>query len=183
VTSYHVGDAWHARLRGYKDAPVREERRACLAAIVRAVERWFACGAVDLRTRCPAWELVVAVPSSHRSDGSPVGQIVEGVGALAARHRRVLTRGSGHLGHLRADPLGFAVGPDVRPRSLRGRRVLVVDDTFTTGSHAQSAVVALRGAGAVVAGVLVVGRALGPLAVVSGGRSAGPIGALTRANG
>ncbi len=167
VTSYRVGDTWHGRLRGYKDAPVREVRSACLAEITRAVETWFASGAAPLRSRCGAWELVVPVPSSRRSGGAPVGRIVEAVDAFAARHRRVLTRGSGRLGHLRADPRGFAVAQDVPPRSLRGRRVLVVDDTFTTGSHAQSAVATLREAGAAVAGVLVVGRALGPCA---GGR-------------
>jgi phosphoribosylpyrophosphate synthetase len=43
-------------------------------------------------------------------------------------------------------------------RSLEGQHVLVLDDTWTTGSRTQSAALALRAAGAGHVSVLVVGR-------------------------
>ena len=43
-----------------------------------------------------------------------------------------------------------------------GRRVLVVDDTFSTGARAQSAAATLRRAGYEPAGVAVVGRTVEP---------------------
>ena len=54
--------------------------------------------------------------------------------------------------------------PAVDRESLRDRRVLVFDDSITTGARAQSAGAALRMAGADVIGVVAVGR------VVGGGR-------------
>jgi phosphoribosylpyrophosphate synthetase len=47
-------------------------------------------------------------------------------------------------------------------RSLRDRSVLVVDDTWTTGAHAQSASAALKAAGARYVGIVAIGRWLNP---------------------
>lgn len=47
-------------------------------------------------------------------------------------------------------------------RSLDGQHILVLDDTWTTGSRAQSAALALRAVGAGHVSVLVVGRWLSP---------------------
>ncbi len=49
------------------------------------------------------------------------------------------------------------------PRKLPHARVLLLDDTWTTGSRAQSATAALKLAGAARVVVVVVGRHLGPL--------------------
>ena len=40
--------------------------------------------------------------------------------------------------------------------------MLVIDDTWTTGAHAQSASAALKAAGASAVGVVVIGRGLNP---------------------
>jgi hypothetical protein len=53
----------------------------------------------------------------------------------------------------------FSLDPDVR---LDGRHVLILDDTWTTGSNAQSAALAVRRAGAAAVSVMVVGRWLSP---------------------
>jgi phosphoribosylpyrophosphate synthetase len=45
---------------------------------------------------------------------------------------------------------------------VRGRRVLVVDDTWVTGARARSAAAALALAGAQVVAALVIGRAVDP---------------------
>jgi adenine/guanine phosphoribosyltransferase-like PRPP-binding protein len=48
------------------------------------------------------------------------------------------------------------------PTDLTGQHILIVDDTWTSGSRAQSAALAVRRAGAHRVGVLVVGRWLDP---------------------
>ena len=66
-------------------------------------------------------------------------------------------RGTGTMAHNHASDTGFVVLPDVR-----GARVLVVDDTFTTGARAQSAASALQLAGARVIAVVPIGRVIDP---------------------
>jgi hypothetical protein len=164
VTPYRVGDGMHRLLRGYKDAPSVGARSASVARLATVLNRWLGehRGTLLARTRGP-WDLAVGVPSSHRRVGTPVDALLEAVPALAPTHRPLLVRGSASTDHLVAARSGFAVsrvgdgGPETR-----GLRVLVVDDSFTTGARAQSAVVALRMAGIRVAGVLVVGRAVTP---------------------
>jgi hypothetical protein len=56
-------------------------------------------------------------------------------------------------------PNQFTLNPET---SLAGQHVLVLDDTWTTGANAQSAVLAARRAGAAAVSVMVVGRWLRP---------------------
>jgi hypothetical protein len=53
---------------------------------------------------------------------------------------------------------GFATDRFAVSASPAGRTVLIIDDTWTTGSHAQSAAAALKSAGARGVGVLAMGR-------------------------
>lgn len=57
------------------------------------------------------------------------------------------------------DPAHFRVD---RPASVRGKHVLVLDDTWVTGAHAQSLAIALRRAGAARITVLPICRLLSP---------------------
>ena len=107
------------------------------------------------------WDVVVTVPSSGRPGVAPVDALVALVPDLAAHHRPLLARGPQPTDHLLAARKGFAVVPSVDREWLRGRRILVFDDSITTGARAQSAVAALRLAGARVVGVMVVGRVRG----------------------
>jgi hypothetical protein len=66
------------------------------------------------------------------------------------------------------DPARFAASP------LRGARVLLLDDTWTTGSTAQSAALALRRAGAGSVVIVVLGRHLGTARDIA--RAAMPFG-------
>jgi adenine/guanine phosphoribosyltransferase-like PRPP-binding protein len=61
------------------------------------------------------------------------------------------------MGHNVACDTGFVAAPDVR-----GARILLVDDTFTTGARAQSAASALQLAGARVIAVMPIGRVIDP---------------------
>lgn len=163
MTSYRVGDGRHRLLRGYKDASVADARRACLRQLSSLVESWLSANADRVRERfgC-SWSVVTTVPSSRRPAGSPADALVARVPELARLHRPLLVRGSEAVDHLIAARHGFEVAPEVGAGKLAGERILVFDDSITTGSRAQSAVAALRRGGAPVAGVLAVGRALAP---------------------
>ncbi|HEX3461674.1 MAG TPA: hypothetical protein VHT49_12275 [Acidimicrobiales bacterium] len=163
VTPYRVGDEMHRLLRGYKDASEAEARSARTARLAGLLCQWLGDhqGRLSGRTGGP-WDMVVGVPSSHRP-GAPVDALVQGVPALARKHRPLLVGGTEPTDHLVASRRGFAVAADRESRDrTRGDRALVVDDSFTTGARAQSAVAALRMAGIRVAGVLVVGRVVAP---------------------
>jgi len=162
VTDYRIGDPMHRRLRGYKDAPVPEARRMFSTALARLVEPWLVVNHDRLRRRFGSgWDVVVTVPSTHRPTGARVDAVVGLVPELSLCHRTLLERGPEVTGHLLAARKGFAVIGTVDRAWLRRRKVLVFDDTITTGARAQSAVAALRIAGARVVGVVAVGRTLG----------------------
>ncbi len=161
VTTYEVGDSVHRQLRRYKDAPVAEARDRATGELARLVEGWLAVHADSLRGVFGSdWDLVTTVPSSHRPSGAPADAVVTRVPDLARSHLPLLRRGPVATDHLQASRHGFELAAGVEPASLRGRRVLVVDDSVTTGARAQSASAALRRSGVRVAGILVVGRAV-----------------------
>ncbi len=158
---YRTGDQVHGILRGYKDAPLAEARAA---AVVEA--RVLLAGVADrLEQGGPGrrrirFDAVVTVPSTRRRGRPPVDRLIEGVPAL--RHRLVgaLVRGPAPLDHLVASADGFAV--TAAGTALRGRRVLLVDDSYTTGARAQSAAAALRAARVHPVAVAVAGRVVAP---------------------
>lgn len=92
---------------------------------------------------------IPATASHRRRRGYDQSQLLAaGVARqLAVPSRRLLRRGRGpaQLGKSRAQRL---VGPDLRPRGVPPRRVLVVDDVVTTGASFEAAARALRSAGA-----------------------------------
>jgi predicted amidophosphoribosyltransferase len=159
VADYRLGDPMHRRLRGYKDAPVAEVRHRHLAELAAILDHWLAANRSGMRRRFGApWELVATVPSSRRPAGAPADALVSRVTALAGCHAGLLVRGPEDTGHLKAARRGFVLSPTIDAGWLLDRRVLVVDDSIVTGARAQSAVAALRLAGARVVGVMAVGR-------------------------
>jgi predicted amidophosphoribosyltransferase len=159
VADYRLGDSMHRRLRGYKDAPVTELRHRHLTELVAILDEWLAANRAGMRRRFGApWDLVATVPSTHRPLGAPADALVSRVAALAGCRADLLVRGPEDTGHLKAARRGFVLSPAVDPGWLLDRRVLVVDDSIVTGARAQSAVAALRLAGARVVGVMAVGR-------------------------
>ena len=163
VTPYRVGDGMHRLLRGYKDAPMTEVRSICTSQLAGILRRWLSEHVDRLLARTGGpWDLVVGVPSSQRPV-APVDALVDAVPLLARHHVSLLVRGPEPTDHLVASRRGFEVTSNGGAGcGERGRRALVVDDSFTTGARAQSAVAALRIAGIRVAGVLVVGRVIAP---------------------
>jgi predicted amidophosphoribosyltransferase len=169
VADYRLGDPMHRRLRGYKDAPVGEVRLRHRTELAVLLDHWLAANRSGLHRRFgAAWEVVATVPSSHRPAGAPVDALVSRVTALAGYRPGVLVRGPEDTGHLQAARRGFVLSPAIDAGWLRDRRVLVVDDSIVTGARAQSAVAALRLAGARVVGVVAVGRMVPGVGLAAG---------------
>jgi adenine/guanine phosphoribosyltransferase-like PRPP-binding protein len=159
ISLYTIPGELHATLRRYKDArcPDRRERDALAVGdlLSRFLERHLGClsggaGGVDLITTVPS--------SAGRPSPHPLAGALELVPRLAAPLEETLVRGPVALGHARASDHGFEVR-----RSVEGAKVVLVDDTLTTGARAQSAASALTAWGAQVLAVVVVGRVVDPL--------------------
>jgi predicted amidophosphoribosyltransferase len=142
--SVHLG-LLHAHLRGYKDnldTAVRSRMALRLAALVSVF--------MANHQRCLGeWDYVTCVPSARRV--APAA-IVSHLRVFEHRYNQVLAAADRH-GERAVDPGRFAVSGTVRRD-----RVLLFDDTFTSGAGIFSAVAALREAGAEVVGPLVIGR-------------------------
>jgi phosphoribosylpyrophosphate synthetase len=104
--------------------------------------------------------MVATVPSTRavpRPGEHPLSRAVQRVEVLRPLYRSVLVRGPGPADHRLASDRAFVVTGDVR-----GHRILLVEDTFTSGARAQSAASALRLRGAAAVAVVPVGRVINP---------------------
>jgi hypothetical protein len=154
---------------GYKEAPDDEARRQ----FARRVGALFAVYLTGHRACIEAAlggpvDLVLPVPSSARPGRAPLDR-VEGldVAAVAAFGHparwlpSALGRGTGAIGHMHPNAQAFAVPPPHRD-AVRQARVVLLDDTYVSGSRAQSAAAALRLARARSVVIVPLGRVVRP---------------------
>jgi predicted amidophosphoribosyltransferase len=146
-------------LCAYKDPRLPSELRVVQA---QQVARLFAAFLRD-HGRCVAlagggaWDCIVTVPSSSPRRGEhPLVDVARRVAGDSGAALDALRRGPAPIGHLRASDSGFLAG------EVAGRRVLLLDDTWTSGARAQSAASALAHAGAVVVAVVPAARLVRP---------------------
>ncbi len=159
ISLYEVPDQYWNVLRHYKDHEsdtVRQTMSTILAAtIARFVANHWAC-IRQMTSGEPT--LVTTVPSTRGRAGThPLVSVVSRVGQLAPLYSDLLVKGPGVIARVRAVDDGF-----LALRRLDGHRVLLVEDTFTSGARTQSAVSRLWLAGAASVGVLVAGRVVDP---------------------
>jgi predicted amidophosphoribosyltransferase len=159
--SYSVaGEQLHHALASYKrlDGEVARRLTAILAAILwRFLAQHEPCVARAAGTE--RFDLVTTVPSGNRArdEHHPLRHIVgELVGPTRERHQPLLRRTHEELparvfNHYKFEP----TGPLTEQTA-----VLLIDDTWTTGTSAQSAAAALKAAGAGPVGAVVIGRHL-----------------------
>jgi hypothetical protein len=158
--SYAIAGTQSAALvRDYKNHPVRAVREADSLIVKQLVFL-----AISLHERCIAVAaglpvtLRLTIPSlTSRRGVHPFTNIARELDAVAEAAQLLPTRDALCDRTIRADK--FALAPDVK---LAGRHVMVLDDSWTTGSNAQSAALTLRRAGASAVSVMVIGRWLNP---------------------
>jgi predicted amidophosphoribosyltransferase len=158
--SYSVArEQLHHALASYKrlDGEVARTLGAILAAILwRFLAEHEQCIANAAGTA--HFDLVTTVPSSDRARARThalchiAGELV---GPIRNRHRRLLNRSDNDVPARTFSAAKFEV-----TTNLDGRSVLLIDDTWTTGSSAQSAAAALKLAGAGPIAAVVIGRHL-----------------------
>lgn len=152
-----AGGQLHHALAGYKRLRGEVARRLQVevaAVLWRFLADHEAC--VARGVGAATFEVVTTVPSSsrERDERHPLRRIVgELTRPTRGRYERLLTRSSVEVPERTFDPRKYAVA-----RRLSGESVLLIDDTWTTGSGAQSAAAALREAGAGPVAAVVVGR-------------------------
>ncbi len=160
ISLYETTDQLWTVLRGYKDGRTPQERTRFTLQVAATLGRFLAghqhCVAGPGE---PPWELLGTVPSTGGRLGThPLRDAIRLLPPpLGDREAELLAPGPVRVGHNRADDEGFRVRAEVRDR-----RVLLVDDTFTSGARVQSAASALRLAGADVVAAVVVGRVIKP---------------------
>jgi predicted amidophosphoribosyltransferase len=104
------------------------------------------------------WDNITIVPSSKGREGRhPFEETIRLFPFLGDQYRSLLSVGTEAIDHNRASDKGYVVAEDVE-----GLRVLLVDDTFTSGARAQSAASALGLAGANVVAMVPIGRVVKP---------------------
>lgn len=161
ISLYEVPDQYWNVLRYYKDDS-RPEVRSQLGTVVAATLARF----VTAHWNCIVKMMgggeptaVTTVPSSRgrRTGEHPLTRAVRRSARLNPLYAAILAQGPGTIGYRRAADDGF-----IAVRSLRAERVLLIEDTFTTGGRTQSAASALQLAGARSVGVVTAGRVIDP---------------------
>lgn len=160
--SEHLGQM-HTALRGYKEGPQQVQHYAMvrLAAILWLfLEQHERCIATAAGARGASFDVVTTVPSSttERDRRGNLRWIAgTGCGATADRYRRVLRPTD-------LVPTGRDFDHDryTRTQPVEDLDVLLMDDTWAAGGHAQSAAAALRAGRARTIGLVVIGRHVRP---------------------
>jgi predicted amidophosphoribosyltransferase len=154
------GQQLHYVLRQYKedrDSHVRRRFSIQLAALVARFLRSHTQHVIAASGN-RAWNALTVVPSSKaRAGRHPLVDVLDMVRVLQPIYLDALTPGPVATGHRTADDNGFTASA-----AARGRSLLLVDDTLTTGARLQSAASALQLGGADVVAALVIGRVITP---------------------
>jgi hypothetical protein len=138
-------------MRGYKARPQPVKEHATIVALMLVL-------ALSIHERCPGtlagkpvthWATVPSLPA--KPGEHPIHQMLSSI----TPGNEVRLTAADCCQHPRdVSPDHFSVATQLSPDS----HVLLVDDTWTSGGHAQSAVLALRAAGAARVSVLVIAR-------------------------
>lgn len=145
-------------LSAYKNSAqdeVKSELRLRLAALLW---RWLSNHEKCLARQAgvSSFKIVTTVPSTSSRSDEPLAKIVGGiVGITKDRYRSLLQSNRD-----KSSSRDFESDKYIAPAQLEGEAVLLIDDTWTSGGHAQSASFALKQAGAGSVGVVVIGRRL-----------------------
>ncbi|WNV91355.1 hypothetical protein [Umezawaea sp. Da 62-37] len=144
-------ELWH-----YKDSRLLAVRNRIRLGLTAVTERFVATHEPCLATAAGVenFDLVTTVPSTGGRVDHPLALMVgKTMSTTRSRYRPVLRTGQDA-----AEGRKFSLDRFSATGRVDGSRILLVDDTWTTGANAQSAAAALRTAGAKTVAVLVLGR-------------------------
>lgn len=158
ISLYRVGEQLHTVLKDYKRSPderVRERHLYQVAAILHRFLRDHS-GCIE-HAAGGAWDTVTIVPSKKaRTDPHPLERAVKLGRSLKALYRPLLSPDQSELiERVYGDNRAFKTTEEVA-----GRRVLLIDDTFTSGATFQSAASRLALEGATVVAGVAIGRVI-----------------------
>ena len=137
-------------MRGYKARPpVAEHRMVVGLLLLLALDGHTKCAETLAGQPVSHWAIVPSLPA--KTYEHPLRRLVSGRGPGA---EAPLVAGANVSQPRAVSPAHFTCTVQLP----QGSHVLLIDDTWTTGGHAQSAVLALRKAGAARVSVLVVAR-------------------------
>lgn len=150
----------HHVLRSYKrdgyPAHVREAFQLQVSALLARF--LWKHGECIRETAGEDWNCITVVPSSQGRPGPhPLEQALRRFPFLEDQYRDLLESGTEKAEHNRASDRAYAT-----KGAVADLRVLLVDDTFTSGARAQSATSALELAGARVVAMVPIGRVIKP---------------------
>ncbi|GAC1442403.1 MAG: hypothetical protein NVSMB55_13030 [Mycobacteriales bacterium] len=149
-------------LGGYKSSPHPQARQRLQMGLAAVTWRWLAGHERCLAEAAGAgsrFDVVTTVPSSRGRATHPLRDMVSRqIVPTVARHADLLEPAKPVAAEQHQAQAGMYRTSD----RLAGRSVLLVDDTWTTGAHAQSAACALKLAGAGPVGILAIGRHFQP---------------------
>lgn len=145
------------RMHDYKesDDPAAAQRAARDVGAI--LTRYLLEHGDALRRRLGAWDSLVAVPSKKHLGPPPLATALEPFGDLVGHVTPMLAAGPDPIGRSAPSADGFATTRDVTER-----RVLLIDDTFTTGATLHSAAATLTDAGATILAGVVIARKINP---------------------
>lgn len=105
------------------------------------------------------WDAITAVPSTKGDPDAagPLEMALRRVPTINEEFMRLVRSNGTPIPRDQPNELAFDVAEEAN-----GRRVLLIDDTLTTGGHLQSAASALARGGAIVVACVVVGRVINP---------------------
>ncbi len=158
ISLYAKPSTMRDRLRHYKDSDDASTRRRLSREVAALIERFFTQHSASLAHRLGSWDAVCIVPSTDREPPHPLARALSDHNvACLGPLEHLLRRGPGGVAHRRPDRRAFEP-----TTAVAGRRVLLLDDVFTTGARSQSAALALNEAGADVPAIVVVARRINP---------------------
>ncbi len=137
-------------MRGYKaPRPLEEHRTVVALLLLLALSKHGQCPSTLAATPVTHWATVPSLPPAPGEH--PLHTLISRI----APWPEIPLAGAAHAAHPRAlNPDHFRAVGQVRP----GSHVLLIDDAWASGGHAQSAALALRATGAARLSLLVVAR-------------------------